>query len=296
MKKLIILAALALAACSGGGSGGGLVPTPHPSSTPTPQTKYSLQLHWEPASSVGLTALTRTPSVRVVDTGVPTVVIESVENGNSPYDIGSPAYVTVSVDPQPSPGADIQITTDSPVVVSHPTPAPPVPNPSASPAVVLVAERGSSDHGHTVTADYNGFSTTNNLLVIPSLALVAPKSGSPTLPDAIGFAFDANCNAIPQTDTGVSDIYITGPNDATITYPGGGTAVQHGFDVSTLTTADFANNGTSIGLDAFANAFDDTLIFQAASGKIVYLHGDSFGGSGPTSSAAFIDGGYGCLN
>lgn len=293
LASVVFLTSL-LVAC--GGSGGGS-PIPQPTSKPTQSpTTYSVKLHWEPDANVGLASALRRPAAirRMTTIAGETIVVQSPNGGQSPFDGSSPAYVTVSVSPEPSPGTAIDITTTSQVAVVDPTPSPAVPNPSASPAVLLVGDTGASESGQTVTATVGTDSTTDPLLVIKTLALVAPSSGSPVLPDAIGFTFDANCNAVPQGMTTGSDIYLIGPNNATVNFPAGGVAVAHGYDVSTLTTSDWSNSTTSITLDALSNALDDTIIFQTGTGRIVYLSADGYGGN--NSAVASFNGGYGCLN
>jgi hypothetical protein len=93
-----------------------------------------------------------------------------------------------------------------------------------------------------------------------------------------------------------SDIYITGPDNATIYFPNGGVALAHGIDVSTLAASQWSNAETSIGLDAFGNAFDDTILFKTSDGRVVYLYASEFGGSGSYSAGANMNGGYGCLS
>lgn len=297
MKKTGIFALLVLALAACGGGGGGTVTPSTPS--PKPPTTYTLKMYWMPAADAGVAFLMRRPQIvhRMVTTGS-TVVVESSNGGSTAFDQSSPAYVTVSVSPQPAPGSQVSLTTDSTNVVVASTPAPPVgvtPNPSASPAALLeAAAPNTTDKGHTVTARLGGFSVTDNVLEITTVSLVAIRNGTPTSPDAIGFSFDANCNAIPQSNTATADVFLTGPDNATLNYPGGGILIQNGSDVSKLSAAQWQNAGTSELLDNIAVNHMDTLIFKSpTNGKTIYLSLNSFGGSG--TGAASVNAGYGCL-
>jgi len=76
-----------LAACGGGGSS----PTPIPIVQPSKAPSYSVQIHWAPASTVGLASLIRRTSVRTMSTGTQTVVVQSGNGGSSSFDISDPA-------------------------------------------------------------------------------------------------------------------------------------------------------------------------------------------------------------
>jgi hypothetical protein len=298
----VLLAAMCLAACGGGGS----TTTP---STPKP-TSYQVSLHWEPASNVGLgPALAhRMSDVHVLQTigGGTDIVVGSGNGGSGVYDpSGDPAYVTVSVSPEPSPQATVAFTTTATNVVIQPTPtlAPGVtPNPSFSPAIVLASTTANTaSTGSTVSATVAGTTATDNLAIYPMLTLIAmaPGNGSPVAPDAVGFTFDSNCNITQQTSTAASDIYITYATSSYVTYPGGGIAFSNGYDVTTLTASQWQNAGTSVTLDAMSDAIPsyDTIIFKApSSGKIVFIGVREWGGDAPTAGAADIEGLYGCLN
>lgn len=298
MKRLFIASALlavSLTACGGGGSN----PLPAPSTTPTKAPMhYTIQLHWSPRTGTSLAdALRRPDSVQVMDTaGVQTIVVKSSNGGESPYDTASSAYVTASVSPEPSPGVSAQFTTTSDNVVVTATPTPVVPDPSASPAVLIVPKPNTTDSGHTVTATVGADTATDNLLGITQIALVAPRTGAPVYPDAVAYTFDSNCVAHQQASVEGADVYITGPDNATIHFPGMGNVLQHGYDVSTLTPSLWEGNQSSVGIDDFGNAFDDTILFYSPTNRhIIYLSASTFGGSGQYSSAATFIAGYGCL-
>lgn len=297
----VLLAASLLAACGGGGGSPG--PTP---STPKP-VSYAVKLYWEPASNVGLAALYRhrASDVHVMQTigGGSTVVVGSGNAGSGVYDPpGDPAYVTVSVSPAPSPAATVAFTTTATNVVIQPTPtlAPGVtPNPSASPAAVIASTTtNTASTGSTVSATINGTTATDNLATYQMLSLVAPNTGNPVAPDAIGFTFDSNCNAVAQTSTATSDIYIAYASSSTVNYPNGGITFANGYDVTTLTASQWQNASTSVTLDGITNAVpsDDTIIFKTSTGRIVFLGLREWGGNAPTASAADVEALYGCLN
>jgi hypothetical protein len=93
-----------------------------------------------------------------------------------------------------------------------------------------------------------------------------------------------------------SDVYITGPENATVYFPNGGVALAHGPDVSTLSASQWTNSETSITLDAFGAAFDDVVLFKTSDGRVVFIEGSMYGGSNPMAAGAYFEGGYGCLS
>lgn len=301
---LAAIAVTVLAACGGGGGSTGGPVTP---STPTPVVKYSVALHWAPASSVGITALFRRAAVvRRFDTSSGTTIIAQSGNGGSGvYDPSSgPAYVTASVSPMPSP-LTATFTTTSTLAVVTPTPAPASPNPSASPAALIVpTQSNTAQSGATVTVTSNGASATDNFLLIKSLTLAISSGGhNLSSSDFPAYTFDSNCNAVGQASTTGADLYLTGPlsgtsePENTLHYPNGGIAEMHGYDISTLTAASWQNAGTAIGLNTYAvTNLDDTIILKAGNGKIVVLGAGQEVIPGNGSSDAVLETGYACLN
>jgi hypothetical protein len=297
--QLLALAAVAaLAACGGGGSSSPVTPSTTPP-TQTPQS-VSLKLEWTTAVDAGfsVSSLTRRASVvrsaasAVTFANGSTVVVGSPNGGTTVYDDPNPAYLVAVV----STSAPVTFTTTSNEVTIQPTPTA-SPNPSASPAVLLVpATPNASQTGQTVTASAGSASATDNVLIVPMLALVVMNNGTPVSPDASAFTFNASCQPVPQAMNAGADVYITGPANGTLYFPNGGTLLQNGFNVSTLTASQYANNGTSTTFANISGNFYDTLIFETGNGHVAFLYFTDYGGANVGSGAAYIEAEYGCLN